>query len=111
MFLRAKQRAQPAIKSAISQNRSALAAFIAGLTPRATHELGRNCNRRTGAPGPLVYADHVEGNGTRLFHLAFDEDLIRPTAHKGENGSDGGKPCRLMAFDGMEEGDSRFASW
>ena len=27
------------------------------------------------APAPLVYADHIDGNGTRLFQLACDEDL------------------------------------
>ena len=27
------------------------------------------------APAPLVYADHIDSNGTRLFQLACDEDL------------------------------------
>ena len=30
---------------------------------------------RSCAPAPLVYADHVDGNGTRLFQLACDKDL------------------------------------
>jgi ATP-dependent DNA ligase len=32
-------------------------------------------NHTNSAPAPLIYADHIDGNGTRLFQLACEEDM------------------------------------
>lgn len=50
------------------ERKRGLARLLRGASPawRDTH---------VNAPRPLIYADHVEGNGTRLFQLAGEEDL------------------------------------